>query len=550
MSHYVARLLARYKYYFAGVIALACLSALLNTSFGALLKWLTDGLQHGKTDILFLFIVLFALQRFLLPIAGASGTLISNRLANRIESDIRKSWYEYVVSLDYGSARLKNSGEYQKKIQEAVFSVRTLLNSTLRSLLSIALEIVSIALFAVIFVGWEAGLVLLLFAALYSAFVVYVTKKRAPMMREIAQSDTECAAFMHDSFINSGAISPDMRNGRLSHHAILLAKLEERKNNNVRKLFLDSIVSSVICVAACFLMLTAYCGQGAGSTGAIILLATGLAQLIIQINALGFNYRNILSAGIDIRRISEGLKIKDGINVGTASPVFGAKRYDFSFQGFCAAGITANGTQPIYGEINISPGVVNTLRGASGIGKSTIARAMRGEIRAPAKQLLINGIDVSGMDSDLLLAKIGYVSQDNTIFNESIIQNLRYGKHDASPKELVDSLSKVGLQKFSDNLEYVVGEKGGRLSGGERQRLVIARGLLQECDILILDEPFSGLDEERAYSLAGTIASLASDTCIFIITHQHPHVLFNRESLGNQHVMEESGGNIYIENRS
>lgn len=472
--------------------------------------------------------------------------LLSNRLANRIESDIRKSWYEYVVGLDYGSSRLKNSGEYQKKIQEAVVSVRTLLNNTLRSLLSITLEAISIALFAIIFVGVEAGLVLLFFAAFYSAFVIYSTKKRIPVMREIAQSDAECAAFMHDSFINSGSISPDVRNSRVNQHEILLSKLENKKNQNVRKLFLDSSLSSVICLTACFLTLMAYYPQGKNSTGAIIMLATGLAQLIIQINTLGFNYRSILSAKIDIFRISEGLTIKKKIRPSVASPVFGAKSYDFSFQDFRAPGVAVDGTPPVYGAICINSGVVNTLRGPSGIGKSTVARAMRGEVRTSAGQLLVNGMDVSDMQSDLLLEKIGYVSQDNTIFNESIMQNLRYGKRDATREEIIESLSKAGLLKFSDNLEYVVGEKGGRLSGGERQRLIIARGLLQECEILILDEPFSGLDEERAYELAGTITGLASDMCIFVIMHQRPESLFDRDTAINQHIMEEKNGIIHI----
>ncbi|AZE50115.1 ABC transporter, permease/ATP-binding protein, putative [Pseudomonas chlororaphis] len=370
-------------------------------------------------------------------------------------------------------------------------------------------------------------------------------------MKEIVQSDAECMAFMHDSFINSGAISPDIRNSRVNKHETLLTRLEDRKNHNSQKLFTDSALSSVICLAACFLTLMAYYVQGAGSPGAIIMLATGLAQLIMQINTLGFNYRNMLSARIDILRISEGLKIKKNTNINTSSPVFGANCYSFLFQDFRAAGIATNETPPIHGTISIKSGVVNTLRGVSGIGKSTVARAMRGEIRPSAKQLLINGKDVSSMNADLLLEKIGYVSQDNTIFNESIIRNLRYGKRDATHKEIIDSLLKVGLQKFSNNLEYIVGEKGGRLSGGERQRLVIARGLLQECDILILDEPFSGLDVERAYDLANTIESLASDIGIFVIMHQQPETLFGYNSIINQHVMEESGNKIHItSNRS
>lgn len=549
MYPYVAQLLARYKYYFSGVIVLACVSAILNTSFGALLKWLADGLQYGRQNALFYFIALFSLQRFLLPIAGASGTLISNRLANRVENDIRKSWYEHVVTLDFGSARLKNSGEYQKKIQEAVGSVRALLNNTLRSLLAILLEVISIVLFAIIFIGWEAGLSLSLFAFFYSLFVIHVTKKRMPVMRGVVESDAECAAFMHDSFINSGLLSPDGRNDRVSRHVALLAKLEGWKNQNSQKLFIDSVISAIICLAVCFLILVAYYGHGASSTGDIIMLAAGLAQLTAQINALGFNYRSALSAKIDILRISEGLKIKANLSADYSLSVFGANRYDYRFQDFRPAGVAAKNMPEISGEISIKSGAVNTLRGISGIGKSTVARAMRGEIRPSASQLLVNGFDIRSVDLDLLLKKIGYVSQENTIFNESLIQNLRYGKRSATHQEITSILSKVGMQKFNDNLEYIVGEKGGRLSAGERQRLVIARALLQECDILILDEPFSGLDEERAHKLADIIADLANHICIFVIMHQRPEALFSPGSIVNQHVMEESDGKIYIASR-
>lgn len=549
VSSYATKLLSRYKYYFLLVIILACLNAGLNTSFGALLKWVADGLGDGRSDVLFYFIVLFSLQRFLLPITGASGTLISNRFANKIESDIRKSWYEYIVGMDYGSASLRNSGESQKKIQEAVISVRSLLNNTIRSVLSIVLEIASITLFGIWLVGWGAGLVLLFFAAFYSAFVIYVTRKRVPLIREIAQSDSECAAFMHDSFINSGAITPSIRDSRKKQHEILLVRLEKSKNHNARKLFLDSSISSIICLAICFLTLMAYYWKGGGSAGTVIMLATGLAQLIAQINTLGFNYRSILSAKVDVIRISEGLKVDQGVSIPLVSPVFGAGQYEFSFQGFRALGIKREEMLPIHGVINISSGLVNTLHGTSGIGKSTIARAMRGEIGVSPRQLLVNNTDVSGMNSDLLKERINHISQDNTIFNESIVRNLRYGKPDATIREVEDSLARVGLQKFSDNVEFVVGEKGGRLSGGERQRLIIARGLLQDCEILILDEPFSGLDEETAINLASTITNLAIDTCIFVIMHQSAETVFGLNSLGNQYVMMENNGNIIIECR-
>ena len=546
MSKYISKLLNLYRWYFGAVLILACLSAVLNTSFGAMLKWLTDGLQHGKQDVLFYFIALFSLQRFLLPIAGAGGTLVSNKLANRIESDVRNRWYEHVVRMDYRSARQKNSGEYQKKIHEAIASVRALLNNTLRSLLSIILEIVSVTLFSVLFVGWRAGVILISFAVAYSAFVIYVTKRRVPLMRDIVKLDAECSSFMHDSFINSDSISPAVLTERINRHHALLAGLEIRRDGNSKRLFVDSLVSSVICLMVCFASLMLYYRQESDSIGAIVMLSTGLAQLIAQINALGFNYRNVLSAKIDILRISEGLRINGRGDCDVNYQIFDGERYKFSFRSFRVTDPSQKNMLPINGDITMELGSLNTLRGPSGIGKSTVARAMRGEIRSSAEQLLINGADVIGVDSESLLKRVGYVSQDNTIFNESVVENLRYGRRDATQEEIIDTLTKVGLHEFTNNLEYVVGEKGGRLSGGERQRLVIARGLLQECDILILDEPFSGLDEKRASELAGTIARLAGSTVIFVIMHQRPETIFNPDSTINSHVMEEFDGEIHI----
>lgn len=257
----------------------------------------------------------------------------------------------------------------------------------------------------------------------------------------------------------------------------------------------------------------------------------------------GYNYRSILSARIDIQRIVEGLGIKTSPSTLGNSIVFGAKNYSFLFNRFQPIGI--DNIAPISGEIYMDRGVINTLKGDSGIGKSTVARVMRGELRASENQMLINNVDVNKIQSNVLLSSIGYVSQDNTIFNESVIQNLRYGKADAAEEEIIASLEKVGLQKFCKTLDYVVGEKGGLLSGGERQRLVIARGLMQKCDILILDEPFSGLDESRTIELAETISKLTSETCILVILHQNPETVFGVYNV-NQHIMEGRQRETYI----
>ncbi len=139
---------------------------------------------------------------------------------------------------------------------------------------------------------------------------------------------------------------------------------------------------------------------------------------------------------------------------------------------------------------------------------------------------------MSSIARDSLLRSISSTSQESIIFNESIRNNLLYGNPNADDNELLSTLSSVGLDKFctADGLDFIVGEKGGLLSGGERQRLGVARALLQNADLIILDEPFTGLDTASMISLASLIADLSNRVYVLLILHQNPHQLFDTSS--------------------
>jgi ABC-type transport system involved in cytochrome bd biosynthesis fused ATPase/permease subunit len=260
------------------------------------------------------------------------------------------------------------------------------------------------------------------------------------------------------------------------------------------------------------------------------MLSTGLAHMISQINSLGFNYRNILHAKVDIERISGALtqpKIDQrqliAVNIQTTNHIH------YQVQNLILFGYRDGQAYPVTGDIFIRKGHINSMRGDSGIGKSTLTRFMRGEITPPAAKIFLCGVDMSSIARDSLLRSISSTSQESIIFNESIRSNLRYGNPNAHDKELISTLSSVGLDKFcsTDGLDFIVGEKGGLLSGGERQRLGVARALLQNADLIILDEPFSGLDTAGAISLASLIADLSNRVYVLLILHQNPHQLFD-----------------------
>ncbi|WP_159069045.1 ATP-binding cassette domain-containing protein [Burkholderia metallica] len=515
------------------ILIASAATATLNTSLGALLKWLTESIQGTSTHGIYLFVLFFSTQRLLLPICGGITTFASNLLAVRLENDIRDAWYKHVIDLDSNSSRKKNSGELQKRLQDAIGSVRSFLNNTLRSTLSITLEFISIIAFTLFLIGPSASLALVLCGAIYSIYVIKVTRTRVPLIRNISEADAACSAFMHDSFINAAPISPEATSMRVRKHSLLLTMLAKKRIDHARDLLKDSIWAAILCGGMAYVALSWFDSDSIGSIGTTIMLSTGLAHMISQINSLGFNYRNILHAKIDIERIS-GALIKPNvaqrqsitINIQTTDQIH------YQIQNLILFGHQNGQSYPVNGDIVIRKGHINSMRGDSGIGKSTLTRIMRGEITPPAATIFLCGVDMSSIARDSLLRSISSTSQESIIFNESIRNNLLYGNPNADDNELLSTLSSVGLDKFctADGLDFIVGEKGGLLSGGERQRLGVARALLQNADLIILDEPFTGLDTASMISLASLIADLSNRVYVLLILHQNPHQLFDTSS--------------------
>lgn len=175
-------------------------------------------------------------------------------------------------------------------------------------------------------------------------------------------------------------------------------------------------------------------------------------------------------------------------------------------------------------SLKIEEGAVHALVGESGSGKSTIAKLMAGFWDVDNGHITIGGTDMQDIPLEVLSSLISYVSQDNFLFDISIKDNIRIGKDDASDQDIVEICQKAGCHDFIMNLsngyDTVAGEGGSHLSGGERQRISIARAMIKDAPIIILDEATSYIDPENEALIQGAISELVEGKTLIIIAHR------------------------------
>ena len=174
--------------------------------------------------------------------------------------------------------------------------------------------------------------------------------------------------------------------------------------------------------------------------------------------------------------------------------------------------------------MELKAGTVNAIVGPSGSGKSTIAKLIASLWDVNSGSIKIGGVDIKQLSLTDFNQKIAYVAQDNYLFNESVRENIRQGNPDATDEQVIEVTKKSGCYEFIMQLENgfdtIVGGAGGHLSGGERQRISIARAMLKDAPIVILDEATAYTDPENEAILQNSIAKLVAGKTLIVIAHR------------------------------
>lgn len=240
-------------------------------------------------------------------------------------------------------------------------------------------------------------------------------------------------------------------------------------------------------------------------------------RLTSAMEGVGMNIAELFDIDVRVDRIKElkNTPVQKGREVELKN--FDIEVKDLSF---------AYGNNPVLNGVNFSAkqGEVTALVGPSGSGKTTMIRLLSRLYDVDRGEITIGGHSLKDIAPDCLYRQISMVFQDVTLFNGTVMENIRIGRKDASDEEVMEAARKAHcddfIVKLPDGYQTLIGENGSKLSGGERQRLSIARAFLKDAPILLLDEISASLDVENEMAIQKSLNALMKDKTVIIISHR------------------------------
>lgn len=262
--------------------------------------------------------------------------------------------------------------------------------------------------------------------------------------------------------------------------------------------------------------------KGEMSAGSFVLLMTSMMALLPSLKRIT-NVQSIIQRGVAAsERLFAVLDQPDEPDTGTQS--LDRARGEIRFEAVSVHYSEANKAALSKVSFTAKPGTVTAIVGRSGSGKTSLIRLLPRFYEPSSGQIMLDGVDIRELKLADLRKQIALVSQQVMLFDDSVLANVRYSKANASDEEVWQALRAANAEEFvlklPDGMNTCIGERGGRLSGGQKQRLAIARAILKDAPILILDEATAALDNESERLVQDALSHLIPDRTTLIIAHR------------------------------
>ncbi|XP_067843068.1 ATP-binding cassette sub-family B member 6 isoform X2 [Heptranchias perlo] len=465
--------------------------------------------------------------------AGASG-FVNNlrsfmwiRVQQYTNRQVQIGLFGHLHSLSLRWHLGRKTGEVLRSVDRGTSSINSLLSYIVFSIFpTIADIIIAIVYFTSNFNAWF-GLIIFVCMALYLTITIVITEWRTKYRREMNTRDNEAKSKAVDSLLNFETVKYYNAEGyevNRFNDAILKYQMAEWKTSASLALLnqaqnviigLGLLTGSLLCAY--------FVTEKKFQVGDFVLFGTYIIQLYTPLNWFGTYYRMIQSSFIDMENMfelfREDQEITDDINA--ANLVFRVGKVEFDEVYFSYV----NGKEILQGlSFTVQPGHTVALVGPSGSGKSTIIRLLFRFYDIKGGCIKIDGQDISKVKQSSLRSHIGVVPQDTVLFNDTIRNNIRYGRVTASDEEVEEASRAADIHEriitFPDGYDTQVGERGLKLSGGEKQRVAIARTILKAPQIILLDEATSALDTQTERNIQASLAKVCTNRTTIVVAHR------------------------------
>ena len=465
---------------------------------------------------------------------GVGQTYLTQTVGNKVMGVLRVRLFSHLQSMELAFFTRTKTGIIQSRLQNDVGGVAGVLSNTVSTVLGNTVTVLA-AFVAMLILSWQLTLVAVIMLPLMVIAQRRVGQVRARIATKTQESLSEMTAITQEALSVSG---------------ILLAKsfsqqgAEVRRYDNENKvqiglqvrqamsgqwffamvqIFLSSIPAVIYLVAGYLIA-----GGVDVTIGTIVAFTTVQARLL-------FPLMNVMQVGLDLQtsqalfaRIFQYLDLVPAIaDAPDAKTVDPAKvgRIEFDRVTFRYPGAGEDETPTLIDvSLKVEPGQFVAFVGPSGSGKTTLSYLVPRFFDVESGRVMFAGTDVRELTADSLIANIGIVSQETYLFHATIAENLRYAKPDATDAELIKVAKAANIHDtiatFPLGYDTLVGERGYRLSGGEKQRVAIARVLLKDPSVLILDEATSSLDTVSERIVQKTLDKAARNRTTIAIAHR------------------------------
>ena len=512
------------------VLCLILVSSALGVAPAFLLKGVLEAIPRGETTRLSLFAAAMIAVSIVTGALGVFQTLLSNRVGQDVMHDLRSRVFRHLQRLSLAFFTRTRTGEVQSRISNDIGGVQGVVTSTATSIVSNVTTVVATGV-GMVLLSWQLSL----FAFALVPVFVLLTRRVGNERRRIATSTQETLAdissLVQESLSVSGILlgktmgRTEELADRFEGESRQLAELEVRQRMAGRWVMASIQTTFAVMPAAVY-----WFGGLALAHGSHAITVPTLVSFTTLQTRLFFPVGSLLGVGLDVQT---SLALFDRIFDYLDQPVDIVERS--GARTLTAAGdVRFDGVWFRYGpdaewtlrdvSFDVPAGTRTALVGETGAGKTTLAYLAARLYDVERGSVSIAGSDVRDLTFASLAQLVGVVSQETYLFHSSVRENLRFAKPDATDDEIeaaVDAARIRGLiESLPEGYDTVVGERGYRFSGGEKQRIAIARTILRNPPILVLDEATSSLDTETERQVQQALDELAAGRTTIAIAHR------------------------------